>query len=221
MVTDLAANGPDIASVAALFARMKSLSSPPTDAQVGLLVTRMAMTGRYAETRALWLQFAPPAAAASGATLYDGGFRGLAGAPPFNWRIVQPAGGVAEMERRPGLNTALAASYPSSTTGVLAEQLMTLPPGQYRLTGRWRVEQAASGAAVAWVLTCAGSNAPIAEWRHGADVQLGWTPFDLPFVTPPGCPAQWLRLVARPGDSFGDVGAAFGALAVAPAKQAG
>ena len=216
---DLVAKGSDLDAIGQLFAALDARRSPPSDVERGAFLTRVALAGRYADARAFW---ARSVGSASSGTPYDGDFRKLAGPPPFNWRLFQPDSGVAAMEARPGLGSALVASYPSSTGATIAEQLLTLAPGAYRLTGRWRVEQPASGAAMSWTLTCAAApsaTAPIGEWRHGTDVQIDWTGFELAFAVPAGCQGQWLRLSGRAGDGFGEVATAFAALRITPVTR--
>jgi hypothetical protein len=210
---DFAAKSPDVDAVAQLFAALEARRSPPSDDQFGVVLTRIAVAGRYADARAIWTR---SVGAAASSVPYDGNFRGLPGSPPFNWRIVQPPSGVAAMETRPGVGRALSAAYPSSATPMIAEQLLTLAPGAYRLTGRWRVDEPASGAAVGWTLTCAGG-APLGEWRHATDTANDWAALELAFVVPAGCEGQWLRLQGRAGDGFGEVATAFTRLDIRPA----
>jgi hypothetical protein len=200
--------------VTQLFAALDARRSPPSDSQRGVILTRIAADGRYADARAVW---ARSVGAAGSAVPYDGNFRKLSGPAPFNWRIAQPGSGVATMQTRPGVGSVLSAAYPSSETPTIAEQLLTLAPGAYRLTGRWRVEQPAAGAAMSWSLTCA-EGAALGAWRHGTDTPIDWTRFDLAFVVPADCRGQWLRLSGRAGDGFGEVAVAFTGLSVSPAS---
>jgi hypothetical protein len=211
-IDDFAFKDPDLDAVGQLFAALAARRSSPSDSELGVFLTRLAGVGRYADARAIW---ARSAGLTGSAIPYDGNFRGLAGPAPFNWRIAQPGSGVAAMETRPGVGSALSSSYPSSEAPTIAEQLLTLAPGAYRLGGRWRVEQPASGAAVSWTMTCA-NGAPIGEWRRGTDNRGDWAAFDFAFVVPSGCDGQWLRLVGRAGDGFGEVATAFTSLNIRP-----
>ena len=216
VLPDLATKGPDLAAVEALFFDLRARGSSPDDAAFGALLFRLAAVGRYADARAMWVKLASPRQAALAVTPYDGDFRKAPGPEPFNWRIHALEGGDARMELVPGVGSALTVSYPASAKPTIAEQLLTLSPGAYRLSGKWRVTGAARGAAVAWTVNCAADGAPLGGWRHGLDSQIAWTSFDAAIVVPPGCAAQWLRLSGQAGDGFEDVGAAFTALSIAP-----
>ena len=216
LLDDFVLKDPDLDAVGQLFAALDERGSTPSDVERGGLLTRIALAGRYADARMMWVRWV---GLAGSTAPYDGGFQRRTGPPPFNWRIVQPTRGVAAMEARPGVGSALTASYPSSESTMIAEQLLTLAPGAYRLMGQWRVELPAPGAAMSWTLTCAAPLAAIGEWRHGTDVQMQWTGLDLAFTVPAGCQGQWLRLSGRAGDGFGEVATAFTALRVEPASR--
>jgi len=220
VLSDLAAKGPDTAAVGGLFLDLRSRSASPDDHEFGVLLTRIAAAGRYDDARALWKGLVGLTPSQAAAAPYDGAFRGAPGMPPFNWHIYPLESGAAQMEAMPGTGFALTMSYPASAKPTIAEQLLMLTPGAYHLAGRWRVTGAAPGAGVSWTLNCAADGAAVGEWRHDVDTQTAWSIFDVGFVVPSGCTAQWLRLSGQAGTGFGDVGAAFTGLSIHPAAPA-
>jgi len=216
VLSDLAAKGPDTDATAALFLEFRARSSSPEDDELGALLTRIALAGGYDEARSMWVKLVPAGAASITAAPYDGAFRKAPGPAPFNWHIYPLEGGAAQMETVPGFGSVLSVSYPASAKPTVAEELLTLAPGAYRLSGKWRVSKAAEGAVTAWTLTCAPNGAPLGEWRHGVDAPTAWSRFESGVVVPATCPAQWLRLSGRAGDGFGDVEVAFASLSITP-----
>ena len=108
---------------------------------------------------------------------------------PFNWTLTSSTVGLAE--REPGGR--LHVIYYGQEDGLLAQQLILLLPGAYRLT------MAVSGdlsraKAMNWSLRCDGSSKPFASVGLDA-VARGWI-----FAVPPGCAAQWLELSGTSAD---------------------
>ena len=218
VLSELAAKAPDTGAAAALFQELRKRSSSKLDSEFGVLLTRVALSGRYDEARSVWAKLVPASVSSTTAAPYDGAFRKAPGPAPFNWRIYPPEGGSAQMETMPEFGSALTITYPANTKAMIAEELVTLAPGAYRFAGQWRVNEAARGALMAWTLTCAPSGAPLGEWRGGVDVQSAWSPFQVPVVVPAGCPAQWLRLSGLPADGFGEAEVAFSGLSITAAS---
>jgi len=195
---------------------LQAWSSPPSEEELDIFLSRIAATGRYAEARAMWTKLNGLPGAVAVAAPYDGGFRKLPGSAPFNWRINSLGTGTARMALSENGHGRLSISYPASAQATIAEQLQTLAPGAYHLRGRWNVTGAAPGAAVVWAFTCATTAAPLGEWKQRVDTQSPWASFDVAFTVPSDCPAQWLRLSNRSGDGFGDLEAAFSDLSIVP-----
>lgn len=129
-----------------------------------------------------------------------------AGAPePFQWRLYQKAGVVPEIaadDLRPS-NRALRVEYDGYAGGTIAEQLVNLAPGSYRLSTEVRSESGAPDARLAWTLSCAaGGGSAISSLSVSTPSAApgSWTTFSGQFDVSSSCPAQWLRLETRAGD---------------------
>ena len=124
---------------------------------------------------------------------------------PFQWRLYEKAGIAAEItadDLAPS-NVALRVVYDGYATGTVAEQLVYLAPGAYRLTAAVRTESGNPVDRLAWTLTCAtaggGERASTPAGTAGA-LTDAWTTLSGRFEVPANCPAQWLRLETRAAD---------------------
>jgi len=190
----LAWHAPDPAVPARLFLALAASPIPPTDEDSSNLIGRYVAQGDYTGARALWLRLLPRAAAPAKPLLYNGDFRPLPGAAPFNWRLIQSEGATAETLPAADGAPALHVLGPAAKDAAAAEELVSLPPGAYRLTGRALVEPGLTGDLFAWRISCAAQPGnPIAEARQSGGPG-GWRAFTVDFQVGPGCQAQWLRL---------------------------
>lgn len=132
----------------------------------------------------------------------NGGFGDASAPEPFQWRLAQDAGVIAEIvpdDVRPA-DPALRVDYDGYSASRIAEQLLFLAPGRYRLSAESRAEEGDPAARLALTLTCAPGDLGIFSAPAAAPGAQVWTPFSATFSVPSACPAQWLRLETRSGD---------------------
>lgn len=186
----------------ALIMALRGGPGAATEAEVEGLVTMLLSAGDPQRARAIWQTFLPAGAGGQSDAPYDGAFRGLPGAPPFNWRLATADGVAVELEPALDGRAALHVQYSVARRHVLAEQLLLLPPGAYRLVGEGLVEAGEAPALLSWRLDCVGGGGTFVE----APLALaggGWRGFSAAFDIPStGCAAQQLRLVNDGQDSF-------------------
>ena len=159
----------------------------------------------------------PPLATA----VTNGGFDETDHPGPFQWRLYEKAGIVAEIaadDLNPS-NAALRVDYDGYATGTVAEQLTYLTPGTYRFTAAVRSETGNPTARLAWTLSCATGGGqkvavPTAAPTTAANT---WTNLSGRFQVPPGCPAQWLRLETRADDKRSPTAVWFDRVVISPA----
>lgn len=134
----------------------------------------------------------------------NGGFADAAAPEPYQWRLPQKAGILAEIvaDDLRSSNPALRVEYDGYATGTIAEQLTALAPGSYRLTAGVRTETGDPTARLAWTLACATDGSVIASVPAGVPgaATNTWTALSQQFDVPSDCPAQWLRLQTRADD---------------------
>ena len=159
----------------------------------------------------------PPLATA----VTNGGFDEADHPGPFQWRLYEKAGILAEIaadDLSPS-NAALRVDYDGYATGTVAEQLTYLRPGAYQFTAAVRSETGDPNARLAWTLSCAtggGQKVPVPTVAP-ATVANTWTNLSGRFVVPAGCPAQWLRLETRADDKRSPTAVWFDRIVISPA----
>jgi hypothetical protein len=177
------ANTPAILALASPRQRKGSSSWLP------VLLNSLIAAGDYAQARAIWGSFSG-IGTASQPTLFDPDFSRPGPPPPFNWTLTSSTVGLAERQSAGRLH----AIYYGQEDGVLAQQLLVLPLGRYRLSMRLQ-GGASQPKALSWNLLCNGAPAPAASIRLDVAATRGWT-----FDVPANCPAQWLQLSGVSGD---------------------
>ena len=124
---------------------------------------------------------------------------------PFQWKLYEKAGIAAEIaaDDLAPANLALRVDYDGYATGTIAEQMVYLAPGTYRLTAVVRTESGNPAARLAWTLSCAtaggGVKASTPAAPEGSATNV-WTDMSGRFEVSASCPAQWLRLETRADD---------------------
>ena len=154
------------------------------------IVAKLVENGDFARAHAVWrrlfgVRHAPPG-------LFNPGFRKLSAPPPFNWSFGS-AGGLAN----PTPGGQLEVIYFGREDALLAEQLMLLAPGRYRLGVEVTGDLQDAGE-IAWTVECLPGNQrvmrlPLRNNRRSARLQAI-------FAIPPGCPAQRLQLTGSLGE---------------------
>lgn len=147
----------------------------------GRLLLGLTNRGQYGRAYALWRYFSE-IPQSQRPLLFNGSFREVAAAPPFNWSLSTSPAGVTETGPHK-----LRVLYYGREDALLASQLLVLPPGRYRFT--YVLTGSPVKNALSWNLACAGSNAAIMNLNLNGGGGGGT-------FTVPGsaCPAQQLQL---------------------------
>ena len=161
----------------------------PDTPWVPVLLRNLVDAGQYARARAIWAAISG-VPVAQDLLVFDTSFSHPAAAPPFNWVLTSSTVGLAE--RQPGGR--LHALFYGQEDGVLASQLVLLPPGSYRVTMDL-LGDAAHARPLSWSLRCDKSREPFATITLDAAAARGWS-----FQIPANCPAQWLELSGSSSD---------------------
>jgi hypothetical protein len=150
------------------------------------LLASLVKAGQYGRARAIWASVSR-VRLGPGTLLYDGDFSASEPSPPFNWELASSTVGLAE--RQPGGR--LHAMFYGQEDGVLARQLLVLPPGTYRMSLR----VAGNPKALSWTVRCTNAQSELGRVPLGALAAHGWE-----FQVPAGCAAQWLELSGASSD---------------------
>jgi hypothetical protein len=154
-----------------------------------VLVRSVIADGRYGEARSIWSGIAG-AADPSGQSIYDSSFSRPAAPPPFNWALTSSTVGLAERQH-PGRLHVL---FYGQEDGVLATQLLLLPPGAYHLS----LQLAGGGShenELVWSALCDKSQTELSRIDLATASARGWD-----FQVPANCPAVWLNLSGSSSD---------------------
>lgn len=160
------------------------------------MVGQLVQAGEYAVARNLWQKGNP--AGASG-LLHSPDFADTKAQPPFNWKLTVDSTGAAERLRGGGMSIA----YYDRNPGPLAEQLLTLNPGSYRVVSDF---ERIGGTA---------DNVRLQIRCHGSGTVLGEVPFvsrkpsinrlSMDFAVPAfSCPGQVLAIVGVASEDRGE-----------------
>jgi tetratricopeptide (TPR) repeat protein len=156
---------------------------------VAVLLNSLVKAGQYSRARAIWASAAGVRLDSAG-LIFDATFDHPKPSEPFNWTLTSSTVGLAERQPHQRLH----AIFYGSEDGVLANELLVLSPGSYRMQF-----QLGPGAlhpdAISWSLICDGSQQPFATITVDVAASRGWK-----FQVPPDCQAQWLQLAGRSAD---------------------
>lgn len=200
LVTQLAKQPANREMMVAALAALRRTRHPAIDAETAGLLRAEIESGDYVHAFDDWRALAPSAREASRTALNNGRFRSQGGGSPFDWTIPADATGIlslGEGEDGAGLRAVPVDRSPASA---LVSELLVLPPGAYRLSGRVSIPGASTvqSDGFDWSLRCAESGQVIGH-AGAAPAGEGWTAFAEIFTVPvDGCQGQWLELLRHP-----------------------
>jgi len=177
---------------------------------VPIMLNSLVEAGQYAKARAIWANVSH-VRMAPGQTVYDPEFAHANAPAPFNWELMSSAVGLAE--RQPGGRLHLI--FYGQQDGLLARQLLLLPPGEYRMTFA-AAGNLAHGRALTWSIRCDRADSPFAAIPLDVGATRPWT-----FTAPQGCPAQWLELTGVSSDVSQQSDFTISKLKLVPEKSGG
>lgn len=175
-----------------------------------VLLGRLIGAGEVERAYQLWRSATHLPGSETSKGIYDAGFTGAPGAPPFNWELTSDSEGIAERA-----HGALQVDYYGRAERMLARQLLILKPGSYRLQMRAEGAAKGQGTKLVWSLACTDGKAPLVQLPL-TEVNSAPRGLSANFTVPAGCRAQWLRLDGVPGDVAAEQNATLSNLQVMP-----
>lgn len=179
---------------------LQSSEVPFSNAELSSLYGQLQAKNRIPAIAAVRARLGRPK---SGLALVNGDFN-IADEPlPFEWKLFNAGGAVAEiLPDDVHRDSALRAQFGSYTSAPLAEQFIQLKAGPYRFSGQTRAEVGDPDARLFWGVYCFETGAKIGESRIATvPGDTAWKSFAFNFQVPTtGCSAQWIRLIPKPGD---------------------
>jgi hypothetical protein len=214
------AQPPETDVARALMVRLASGTAPPTNSELAVYLRRLVSDQRFDEASRDW-RLLTRGAGQTG-YVYDGAFDRPLGETPFDWTYQDAVGWSAGVTDSPGQGhgQALRVEYDGVSPPQPVRQLLILPAGAYRLSGRSYDDGDADPKVLAWRISCTASDQTLANVPTPGGAGQ-WNAFSTELVVPPArCPAQWLALVAEPGDVRTDIAVWYDDIAVAPLAAA-
>jgi hypothetical protein len=173
--------------VGALLFLADSEHRKPDSRWLPILLQSMIADGQHARAREVWAAIATPGRAPRD-LLYDSTFSSPEAPPPFNWKLTASPLGLAERDAHK-----LHVIFYGEQDGVLASQLLLLPPGSYRFS-LTRSRDGLHPELLRWSMRCDKSPNTLASATL-EQAARGWS-----FAIPADCRAQWLELSGQSGD---------------------
>lgn len=180
----LATMSGDVANTGAIL-QLASLSKRERPAPVWqqMLLSNLVAKGEYQTAYSTWSRLSGVAARPG---LHNPQFDASNAPPPFNWKLAEGAGAVVEPSSR-GLQVV----YYGRDNLALAEQVMLLPVGRYRLTANVS-GSFPQGSGVAWKVKCLPKGPELMSLPLGGAGPLGGD-----FTVQADCTAQSLSLMGE------------------------
>jgi len=186
--------------VAALFQALKTTPTPITDAEATPFFARLVREAKYRRAKGYFDNLVRrPDWKAS--LVYDGDFAGRPGPQPLNWEVIPSSAGSARWALDDGapLGSLRVSHDGFSSSEALVRQLILLPPGNYRLAARVRVDDPAAVGRFTLRVDCVGGSRLISMLLRGSPGS--WALSQGGFAVPPdACEAQWLSLTPVTGE---------------------
>jgi hypothetical protein len=161
--------------------------------QVSGLIDPYLSAGRWAEAAELWRHFYARHTDRL-RRVTDQGFFGTPG-PPFGWQLTRSDSGLVEKG-----STGLQIVHFGRKGWVVVRQAMLLKPGTYRL-GYVLGGQKDNLPDLVWRVDCAASGTTLLDLPFQRQNIFGISATDIFTVPAEACPAQWLALATRVGDT--------------------
>lgn len=200
----------DTKDPAAFYDLMGALLRSPTveipDETMTLVLNGIINRGDFEIANLLFRQVADSSVEDRTNLVYDGSFRQRKAPPPFNWTLLSTASGMAEMNRDVMGGSSLLSRYYGGEPAVLADQMLVLSPGSYRLAARVQADEMPLDGTFSWRLSCLPSKREVVRLANPPGrrepVNIGTE-----FTVPSDCRAQQLSLWAE-SDSGSSMAAA-------------
>ena len=203
MLGRILSRSPAVAPVFPLVEELRFRKGGLDPDELSTWIDRLALDGQWGSAYLTWVQSLSPEASQHIGNVFNGGFESEPGQAGFDWRFEEVAGARISREQTTGAEGQVALRIGFDEDRVPfhhVRQLLALPPGEFRMSGRVRTDDLRSERGLVWTLTCASSRRVLAE-SEAFSGRREWRGFTMDFDVPstPDCGGQWLtlRLPAR------------------------
>lgn len=177
---------------------LRDAATPPTDAERQAYLQALIEHKLYELAYYSWLQFLPPDQLSSTGRLFNGSFEVPPSGLPFDWVFKKAPGVNVKFAPRPDREReqALLIEFGPGRVdfGAGVSELVLLPPGNYRLEGKYKADLV-SQRGLQWSVRCADATTPIGLSTTMNGSSPTWQDIDFTFSVPDrDCPAQRVTL---------------------------
>jgi tetratricopeptide (TPR) repeat protein len=182
-----------------LYTALAKTDHPPTTDELRPYISRLIDVGQYKQAYATWINTLPAALRPNKTYPYNRDFTiPVDDEMPFNWVLREIPGEDVQIVPSPdgGRKRVLRAQFSGARVIFAgATQLLMLPPGDYRFSGRVKADDLRTTRGLWWRIYCAGkSGATLAQTKLVSGT-IPWTEFTAKFQVPAAdCQAQWLQM---------------------------
>ncbi len=181
-----------------LLLSLRDAAVPPTDKERQAYLQALIEHKLYEVAYYSWLQFLPPDQLNNTGRLYNGSFELSPSGLPFDWVFKKGPGVNIKFAPRPDQvqEQALLIEFGPGRVdfGAGITELVLLPPGNYRLEGKYKADLV-SQRGLQWSVKCAGETTSIGVSGTMNGSSPTWQDIDLTFtVREDECPAQYVSL---------------------------
>jgi len=191
-------NVPETDAVGVLMERLRKSPGSIDGTVLSAWLDRLTREDRWGQAYLTWVSQLPTDRLNGLGNLYNGGFEWPPGEGGFDWRLGRAPGSRISLATGPGVTGQLALRVAFEDRRVPfnhVQQMLALPPGRYRLTGRERAESLRTERGLVWTVACAAPAGPTLATTVPLRGQANWRDFSVGFEVPAaGCGGQWLTL---------------------------
>jgi tetratricopeptide (TPR) repeat protein len=186
------------AAVFPLIERLRHQPGGLTDEELSTWIDRLAADGQWGAAYSTWVESLSPEASRQIGNVFNGSFEHEPSQAGFDWRFEGVAGAHASIEQttQAAGNLALRVAFSDDRVPFKhVRQLLALPPGRFRLSGRARLENLRTQRGLVWNVTCFGTKTALGQ-SEALSGSRDWSLFTVEFEVPAhGCGGQWLTLM--------------------------
>lgn len=212
----LSNSGPDPRAAATFFRQLDARRVPIAETSQASVVNALVIANAFDDA---WSYYRTLRSHADRRRSRDPNFADQVAVPTaFDWTPRMSDAGVTASIQRTAANGLFDFATPSTVGGIVLEQLQLLPVGRYQLVGRSMGVEQPRDSRPYWVLVCTDGRELGRIDVPNSSVNNGL--FEGVLIVPSSCPAQILRLVARPSSLISGVTGQIDRLALRPMGQA-
>lgn len=178
-----------------LYDALSETQTPPTKEELRPYLDRLIRDANFERAYDIWHRTLSSEQRASETYPFNRDFELPTDNLPFNWNLDTVPGAEIRIVTFNGETRALLVDFAGTSVDFAsAKQLMVLPAGDYRFTGKVKTEELITSRGLWWRIFCAKDPSETVAHSELVSGTMPWTDFAVKFHVPEDCRAQWLQL---------------------------